>query len=115
MNIQQFREITEAAGPMQVDQEASVVRGVKILGQVSKNGRTYKETAMREAAALYEGASVNIDHPDGRPDQPRSYRDRFAIVKNVHFREGGLWGDLHYNPKHAVAEQFAWDAENAPL
>jgi len=26
----------------------------------------------------------------------------------------GLFGDLHFNPKHALAEQLVWDAENNP-
>ena len=26
----------------------------------------------------------------------------------------GLFGDLQYNPKHALAEQLSWDAEHAP-
>jgi hypothetical protein len=25
-----------------------------------------------------------------------------------------LFGDLHFNPKHALAEQLLWDAEHAP-
>jgi hypothetical protein len=33
----------------------------------------------------------------------------------VHFRAGeGLFGDLHFNPKHALSEQLIWDAEHAP-
>ena len=26
----------------------------------------------------------------------------------------GLFADFHFNPKHALAEQLAWDAEHAP-
>ncbi len=61
---------------------------------------------------MYEGMRVNIDHVD--PGQRRSLRDRIGIVKNVAVREDGLYGDFHYNPKHALAEQIAWDAENTP-
>jgi hypothetical protein len=33
----------------------------------------------------------------------------------VQFRSGdGLFGDLHFNPKHALSEQLVWDAEHAP-
>jgi hypothetical protein len=33
----------------------------------------------------------------------------------VEFRPAeGLFANLHYNPKHALAEQLAWDAENNP-
>ena len=61
---------------------------------------------------MYEGMRVNVDHVD--PGQRRSLRDRIGLVKNVTLREDGLYGDFHYNPKHALAEQVAWDAENAP-
>jgi hypothetical protein len=27
---------------------------------------------------------------------------------------GGLRGDFHFNPKHALAEQLIWDAEHSP-
>jgi hypothetical protein len=29
-------------------------------------------------------------------------------------RGDGLFGDFHFNPKHALAEQLAWDATHAP-
>lgn len=100
---------------LSIDREKAVVRGVKILGLESKNGRSYSPSAIRAAAGLYEGAKVNVDHPKGRADEPRSYGDRFAALSGVHYREGeGLFGDLRYNPKHPIAEQFLHDAEHAP-
>jgi hypothetical protein len=36
-------------------------------------------------------------------------------VRGVEFRAGeGLFGDLHFNPKHLLSEQLVWDAEHAP-
>jgi hypothetical protein len=36
-------------------------------------------------------------------------------VRGVEFRAGdGLFGDLHFNPKHSLSEQLTWDAEHAP-
>ena len=67
---------------------------------------------MAKALPLYEGMRVNVDHVD--PGQRRSLRDRIGLVKNVTLKEDGLYGDFHFNPKHALAEQIAWDAENAP-
>src|SRR5690606_17000391 len=41
--------------------------------------------------------------------------DRLGAIRDVKFRAGeGLFADLHYNPKHPLAEQLAWDAEHAP-
>lgn len=99
---------------MTVDRENGILRGVKILGSKSKNGRTYTEAAQKKAVGLYEGAKVNFDHP-GKPTDSRKYSDRFGKLQNVEYREGqGLFGDLKFNPKHSLAEQFCWDAEHSP-
>jgi hypothetical protein len=92
-----------------------VIRGVKLLGLASRNGRRYREQALTDAVGLYEGAKVNINHPKGHPLSPRDYQDRLGVVRGVAFRAGeGLFGDLHFNPKHALSEQLVWDAEHAP-
>lgn len=110
----EFSEAVLFESPVAVDREVGLVKGVKILGANSKNGRSYTPKAMREAVGLYEGAKVNFDHPD-KPSQSRSYRDRFGKLEHVEYREGeGLFGDLKFNPKHPLAEQFAWDAEHSP-
>ncbi len=99
---------------MRVDREASIIRGVKVLGLESRNGRVYSAAALQAAVPLYEGAKVNVNHPRGNPTSPRDYQDRLGMVRNVLWREGeGLFGDLHFNPKHALAEQLVWDAEHA--
>ncbi|MEX0586164.1 MAG: hypothetical protein WD176_05950 [Pirellulales bacterium] len=100
---------------LRVDRAAGVIRGVKLLGLSSRNGRRYRENALVEAVGLYEGAKVNINHPKGHPLSPRDYQDRLGEIRGVQFRAGeGLFGDLHFNPKHALSEQLMWDAEHAP-
>jgi hypothetical protein len=100
---------------LRVDRTAGVIRGVKLLGLRSKNGRRYLETALAEAAALYEGAKVNINHPKGHPLSPRDYQDRLGVISGVELRpQQGLFGDLHFHPKHTLSEQLMWDAEHAP-
>jgi hypothetical protein len=100
---------------MRVDLGASVIRGVKLLGLSSRNKRRYLPAALAQAAALYEGAKVNVNHPKGNPLAARDYQDRLGAIRNVAVREGqGLFGDLHFNPKHALAEQLLWDATHAP-
>ena len=72
-------------------------------------------TRWSRRSGLYEGAKVNINHPKGHPLSPRDYQDRLGVVRGVQFRAGeGLFGDLHFNPKHALSEQLVWDAEHAP-
>lgn len=100
---------------MRVDRQAGVIRGVKILGLNSRNGRSYLPEALSQATGLYEEAKVNVNHPKGNPGGPRDYQDRLGVIRNVAVRPGeGLFADLHFNPKHALAEQLVWDAEHAP-
>lgn len=114
MQVETVREFVEAtAKPYTVDREAGVIRGVKIIGEHSKNGRRYPKEVLRRAVTLYEGALVNVNH-DKNLNGPRDYRDRIGVMRQVREGEGGLHGDLHYNPKHDLAEQLAWDAEHAP-
>lgn len=100
---------------VRVDRGSGALRGVKLLGLRSRNGREYDPAALARAASLYEGAKVNVNHPKGHPLSPRDYQDRIGVIRNVQLRAGeGLFGDFHYNPKHSLAEQLAWDAEFAP-
>lgn len=113
-------EFTDSRGlALTVDREEGVIRGVKLLGLTSNNGRTYPKETIARAANLYEGARVNVDHAmpvGGRTDGPRSYNDRIGVIRNVRIEQGdgGLRGDLHANPKHRLFEQLAWDAEHSP-
>lgn len=111
-----LQEYTSSRGQtLRVDRTQSLIRGVKILGLESRNGRSYLPEALTAAAALYEGAKVNVNHPRAAASAPRDYQDRLGSIRGVSFRpEAGLFADLHYNPKHALAEQLAWDAEHAP-
>jgi hypothetical protein len=99
---------------MGVDRQAGVIRGVKILGLQSRNGRTYLPETLAQAAPLYEGAKVNVNHPKSGPSSPRDYQDRIGVIHAVAARGEGLFADFHFNPKHTLAEQLLWDAEHAP-
>jgi len=108
-----FQEYADNRGvALRVDREKGIIQGVKLLGSVSKKNREYPREVMARALPMYEGQRVNVDHVE--PGQRRSLRDRIGLVKNVTLKEDGLYGDFHFNPKHALAEQIAWDAENAP-
>ncbi|MBL9163342.1 MAG: hypothetical protein JNL18_11455 [Planctomycetaceae bacterium] len=111
-----LQEFVDSRGvTLRVDRAAGVLRGVKLIGLESLNGRRYRPEALAAAVALYEGAKVNVNHPKEGPLAPRDYRDRLGVIRDVEFRaEEGLFGTLHFNPKHAVAEQLAWDAEHNP-
>jgi hypothetical protein len=113
MSIEAIQEWVAGGG--KIDTVNSVVRGVKLLGLESVNGRRYRPEAARKAIPLYEGAKVNLNHPKGKPNEPRGYEERFGAFRNVAYREGlGLYGDHFYNPKHPVTAQYLWDVEHAP-
>jgi hypothetical protein len=100
-----LREFVDSRGvAIRVDREAGVIRGVKVLGLKSRNGRTYLPDALVQAAALYEGAKVNVNHAKTSPFGPRDYQDRIGAIRNVQSRrDEGLFADFHFNPKHALA------------
>lgn len=111
-----FQEYASSAGRgLSVDTRLGVVPGVKILGLVSKNDREYTPECATKATPIYEGASVFVDHL-AKGETRRSYHDRIGTLRNVSYRptEQGLFADFHYNPKHPLAEQLAWDAMHAP-
>lgn len=110
MKLQEFT--SNRGAKLRVDREHGVIEGVKVLGLQSRNGREYARPAVEKALGLYEGKVVNLDHI--RPGQERSYRDRIGRLVKPQLREDGLFADLLINPKHSIAEQLLWDAENAP-
>ena len=97
-----------------VDRRSGRIFGVKVLGLESRNGRVYRPEAIAAAAPLYENVKVNVNHPKGRPHDARDYQDRLGCLRNVRATADGLFGDLHFNPHHQLADQLAWDAEHAP-
>jgi hypothetical protein len=114
--VEQLQEYCSSRGlSIPLDRASAVIRGVKLLGLASKNGREYPPAVLERARTLYEAAKVNVNHPKGHPSAPRDYQDRIGVIRSVEVRGGdGLFGDLHYNPKHVLAEQLPWDAEHAP-
>ncbi len=111
--IQEYVHSKDAA--MQVDRRQGIIRGVKVLGLASRNGRVYPLETLKEAAICYEGAKVNVNHPKGDPASPRDYQDRLGDIRNVAVRDSdGLFADLYFNPRHVLAEQLIWDAEHSP-
>lgn len=81
-----------------VDSDAYVIRGVRVLGAVSRNGRTYAEDAMRRAVGLYEGARLNFNHLDrANAARERHFEDWVGELRNVRYVEAekALRGDAH--------------------
>ncbi|TWU30206.1 hypothetical protein [Bythopirellula polymerisocia] len=115
-HVENLQEYSDSRGiALRVDPTVGVLTGVKLIGLSSRNGRQYRELALSQAVSLYEEARVNVNHPKEGPLAPRDYQDRIGIIRGVEFRAGeGLFGNLHFNPRHALAEQLVWDAEHNP-
>ncbi len=97
---------------LQVDRENKVIRGVRVIGRESKNGRTYSDNSLRQLAEMYEGIDVNIDHPSrDNPDVERSLADGFGILKNNTLGSDGVYADLHYLESHVQAPAILERAE----
>lgn len=95
-----------------IDRSNCVVRGVRVCGLRSSNGRTYTPAALREALPMYESVGVFFGRPEGESG-PRRIEDRFGRLVNVRVAfDGAIEADLAYNPRHRLAEQFLWAAEN---
>ena len=114
--LEDLQEYADSRGVnLRVDRAAGVLAGVKLIGLTSRNGREYRESALEQAVPLYEEARVNVNHPKEGPLAPRDYQDRIGTIRGVEFRAGeGLFGNLYFNPRHALAEQLVWDAEHNP-
>jgi hypothetical protein len=111
----QLREwVAQTPSQLQIDEDAGVIRGVRIIGLESANGRTYTREAIRGALRLYEGCPVNIDHP-ARPGDQTQIHQRLAWLENVRQEpDGGARGDLHYLKSHPTSAIVVEVAKRRP-
>lgn len=88
-------EFVRQSGPFEVDAEAAVIKGVRVIGLESANGRTYTREAVRGALGMYEGVGTNVNHP-GRPGEPVTVERRNGWLANVRQDpDGGARADWH--------------------
>lgn len=112
VKIRESLSLGDAAG--RIDRAAGLIRGVRVCGPKSGNGRRYTPRALRNALPLYENARVFFDHPEGESNV-RKFRERMGRLVNARVADdGGIDADLKYNPKHRDAEEFLWYVENDP-
>jgi hypothetical protein len=114
--VLRLREICASSDAPRIDEAAGIIFDVKIVGLTSTNkgdrAADYPIACLTRAIPLYEGAVVHNGHPPiGK--NPR-LEDQVGVIRNVRAREDGLYGDLHYNPKHALASQLIWNAKKNP-
>lgn len=98
--------------PTAIDADEGVIRGVRVLGPESRNGRRYSDQAIKAAASMYEGVAVNVDHSRG--DGERAVADAFGWLRNVAVDGGAVRGDLHYLKAHPQAAVLVEVAQRNP-
>ena len=106
------------APPSRIDEANRVIRGVKICGFKSRNGRTYPRELLKKSAGLYEdrpvyigtGKSGALEHARR---EGRQFGRRVGVLRGVHLAEDGLRGDIHYDQAHPDAGRLVWYARNA--
>lgn len=111
--LSSLQEYATGAEGVHVDRDAKVIRGVKILGRDSANGRTYSDKALADGKGLYEGSRVNFDHPD-KTAKGRKFSDGFGVIKECEVRADGVYGNLHYLESHPLSAMVIEKAERFP-
>lgn len=91
-----FESVTWTAAPI----ADGIIRDVLLCGRESKNKRKYTEKGMGGSEGvkkLYENLPVFLDHALAKPgDQPpaRSTKDIAGVIRNPHWTESGVRGDI---------------------
>ncbi len=104
--------LAEAAGLPRVDRANGIIRGVKLLGWHSANGREYDPRGVE--ASLYERRPLKADH--ARPGQQRSVRETIGWFEGAHARADGIYArELRLlNPQGELEQRLLGAAEHAP-
>jgi hypothetical protein len=80
-----------------VDRENGIIRGAKLCGLTSANGRSYPAEVFRRGVAKYEGVHVYANHTRGE----RSIGDKLGWITNARIGPDGVpRGDLNLLTTH---------------
>lgn len=106
-------ELMEGSVTEESEESSGLVRGVKLLGLKSANGRDYDTHGVRSTAVEHlTRARVFVNHPRQATD-PRRYEDQIGTVESARYVAGkGYYGDIRFNPKHRLFQQLSWDIRN---
>lgn len=98
-----------------VELEERVVANVVLCGGASKNGYQYSDSALRDAARLYERKPVFLDHAVNvtRPYE-RSTRDLAGWIAEARYAEGRIVGDVRLVDTEAGRTLLALMSSDTP-
>jgi hypothetical protein len=100
-----------------VDRENWIIKGVKVLGRTSRNGRVYEDAAIKDSSVLCENLPVTVRGGHNRED--RDYHSQNGQLRNGTARSLGTdkaasYYDWHLNPADELTEKICYDAEHFP-
>ena len=100
-----------------VDRENWVIKGVKVLGRKSRNGRIYEDEAIKDSSKLCENLPVTVR--GGHDRENRDYHSqngqlRGGTAKNLGTDKAASFYDWHLNPADPLTEKICYDAEHFP-
>jgi hypothetical protein len=88
-------DLSDWGSRLAIDSQARLVCNVALTGPDSKNGYRYSESALRDAAPLYDQKPVFLDHaPDRLKPRDRSTRDLVGNIINPRYEDGRIRGDI---------------------
>ena len=119
MGLQEFRETSpQGVALHEAHVEGDVIQNVALLGAVSSNNRVYTKQAMKDAARLYNGASVFMNHPTEQELQERGgVRDVMDLggqVLRARVAGGQVRGDIHVLNREPTKSLLLSIAEQMP-
>lgn len=107
-----IERIATAVAAVRVDREAGMIRGAKLVGFESRNGRRYPREVLKKAIAKYEGTLLCIDHPKtSESNEDRPFNTFVGEVRNVRIMSDGLYGDLILRKEHPQFNEICEAAE----
>lgn len=110
-----FIEVAEAVKKQKIVDGR--IKNVHILGFHSKNNREYTKDAVKEAAPLYNGVEVYLNHESVADTSKRAdnITGKFGYLDNCVYSEAlGVVGDLVANTGHPYFEAISWWAQTKP-
>lgn len=112
--IVQLLEFTQVGKAREVDEQAGVLRGLKILGNVSGNGREYPAATIERAARIYEGRPSNANHNRKRGEDA-DVNNRLGVWIKTYVENGELYGDFAYLKSHPLSARLVEAARRPEL
>lgn len=102
---------------VEVDQEKHIIRGVKLLGPISRNGYRYSKDAIKQSATIFESCPVTVRGAHDR--KSRDYNAQNGQLRNGRFEDLDAENavsryDWHLNPKDPLTEKIIFDAVHFP-